>query len=206
MASIHVDGVLLCDLFVAIIFNFVIDFAELATKQDVRARPSKIVAGLEADKTCELLISIAKAIDRKIDTTEAVALVKSGAANQVATKKDAKPTKTDGRKGSKDGKDSMAMKKQKSSDTKPLKKSDSNAKATKQSSKESIDTKKVKTRSSPQSRDKDKDKEKKIEREKKIDDVHTNERPAQQKIDLSQTNGNAVSKNYNNICFCRCEI
>lgn len=47
-------------------------------KQDLKARPSKIVAGLEAAKTNELLQAIAKAVDRKIDSTEAVEAVKSG--------------------------------------------------------------------------------------------------------------------------------
>lgn len=52
-------------------------------------RPSKIVAGLEADKTNEFLQAIGKAIDRKISSTEAVAAVKNGGSAE--TTKPAKP-------------------------------------------------------------------------------------------------------------------
>lgn len=142
---------------------------EIATKQEVKARPSKIVAGLEADKTNELLIAIAKAIDRKIDTTDAVALVKSGKAN-TTQKKESKTVKTtDGspRKAVKEPKESTSSKKVKSSDPKAVKKTVSSSKVSKQSSKESTDSNKVKSKSTSETKEKDKNKEKKKERQKK---------------------------------------
>lgn len=69
----------------------------------MKARPSKIVAGLEADKTNELLQAIAKAVDRKIDSTEAVEIVKSGNV-PVKASKDSKQTKTVTKSDSKTGK------------------------------------------------------------------------------------------------------
>lgn len=55
-------------------------------------RPAKTVAGLEADKTNEFLQAIGKAIERKIDSTEAVAAVKGG-----ATAEPTKPAKPAGK-------------------------------------------------------------------------------------------------------------
>lgn len=112
------------------------------------------MAGLEAEKTNEFLIAIARAIDRKVDTTEAVAQVKSG--NVVSPrKKDPKAaptTKSDAR--SKGGKDP----KRKGSDAKPSKKADGTKKvaaaaATKQSSKDSNDAKRSRTRTQSQGKD-----------------------------------------------------
>lgn len=172
----------------------------------MRARPSKIVAGLEADKTNELLVAIAKAIDRKIDSTDAVALVKSGKVI-ASPKKEAKPsktqTKTEPRKAKKDTKESSTNKKTKSTtDTIPAKKSESNAKVSKQSSKESVDSKKTK-RSTSQNRDKEKvrDKEedkKKTDRERtatiKTDVIEKQpQKSVEQPIEAPPTNGNVVS-------------
>lgn len=175
---------------------------ELATKQDVKARPSKIVAGLEADKTNELLVAIGKAIDRKIDSKEAVELVKSGNVG-AAPKKEAKPTKTqtktEPRKAKKETKEPSTIKKTKSTtESKSTKKTESNAKVSKQSSKESTDSKKTK-RSPSQNRDKEKEKEKKKERERtatlKTDPVEKAPKPVEQTVEAPQTNGNVVSGN-----------
>lgn len=187
-------------LFLHFHFNF---FLELATKQEVRARPSKIVAGLEADKTNELLVAISKAIDRKIDSTEAVALVKSGNVAAAASKKEAKPTKTQtkteprkAKKETKETKESSTIKKTKSTtDTKPTRKTESNAKVSKQSSKDSTDSKKIK-RSPSQHREKEKDRKK--EREKtatiKTEAIVTVPKAVEQTIEIPQSNGTVVSE------------
>lgn len=61
-------------------------------------KTSKIVAGLEADKTNELFQAIAYALENKLDSKEAVAAVKNGAVIQmktkVSTKNDAKSKPT----------------------------------------------------------------------------------------------------------------
>lgn len=174
-------------------------FVELATQQEVRARPSKIVAGLEADKTNELLLAIGKAIDRKIDTTEAVALVKHGNVSSTP-RKESKTTKTsktqsksDPRKVKKETKETAATKKTKStvgSDGKTAKKSDSNAKVSKQSSKESTDSKKAKAKSPTKIKEKEKRPIKKEEKnaEKNVE-KSANVEVAQQKTEAPQTNG-----------------
>lgn len=144
---------------------------EIAAKQEIRARPSKIVAGVEADKTNEFLQLLAKAADRRIDTTEAVALVNSGGhvkpekketkAAKVPVKGDShKPTKSvkDPTKTSKNVKDASGGKTRGvKADSKPgaakvTRKMDAHAKISKQDSKDSRtsdDSKRSKTKSSP---------------------------------------------------------
>lgn len=172
---------------------------ELATKQDVKARPSKIVAGLEADKTNELLIAIAKAIDRKIDTTGAVALVKSGKVNDTQ-KKDSKVPKVNDASPRKATKEQKESTKAKSSDTKTTKKTVSNSKAVKQSSKESNNPSKIKTKSATVDKEKNKDKEKHKKQEPQKNNIskkevtdHVNE--ANTSVDrtaIAPVNGHAV--------------
>lgn len=140
--------------------------SEIATKQDIKARPSKVVAGLEADKTNELLQAIAKAIDRKIDTTEAVEIVKSGKHKQNNTTQGKEPksnkvqVKNETQKANKQAKDPTTsnvkkVKSESNQDTtsKSKKKPETNAKPNKQNS---VDSKKSKTKTSPQNRDKSK--------------------------------------------------
>lgn len=170
-----------------LIFHFCL---EIATKQDLRARPSKIVAGLEAEKTNEFLIAIAKAIDRKVDTTDAVAQVKSG---NVASpsKKDPKSTATTKTESRTKGKDS----KLKGSDTKPSKKSDGNKKAaaTKQSSKDSNEAKKSRTRTQSQGKEpKDSDKKSSPKVEEPATKVKPIETPPNAANDIQNTNGHAT--------------
>merc|ERR1712106_731268 len=55
-----------------------IDATSLALEQPVTVRPSKIVAGHEAEKTNEWLQSLAAAIESKVDTREAVSQILSG--------------------------------------------------------------------------------------------------------------------------------
>lgn len=121
------------------------DLIELSTKRDIKVRPSKIIAGLEADKTNELLQAIAHAVNNKIDSGDAVATVKSG--KVLANRgKETKPTKvqakTDTNKAQKTSKDSTGTKRSKndSNQTKQSEKkrtSGTATKPTKQSSKES---------------------------------------------------------------------
>lgn len=168
------------------------------------------MAGLESDKTNEFLLAIAKAIDRKIDSTEAVALLKSGNVS-ASPKKGPKQTKiptqmkTDYRKTSKDSKEPAGSKKVKnnvSSDKKPQKDKESNAKLTKHSSKESTEAKKLKTKSQSTEKEKEKGKDSRKEREKKqiqIEEVIKNningpEQVVETTTDNHQINGNAVSK------------
>lgn len=176
----------------------------MATKQEVKARPSKIVAGLEADKTNELLVAIAKAIDRKIDTTDAVARVKNGTMKTETKKESIKTGKTETRKAKKDGKeikDTGTTKKVKSTASveKPSKKTES--KLSKQSSKDSIDSRTAKLRSSSQQRDKEKEKEKERKKEREKTATLKTESPpkvkpeimAEPKIEAPHVNGNVVS-------------
>ncbi|KXJ72029.1 hypothetical protein RP20_CCG019115 [Aedes albopictus] len=58
-----------------------IDITKSVTGQELKVRPSKVVAGLEADKTNELLQAIGTALDKKLDSSSAVqAYVKGTAA------------------------------------------------------------------------------------------------------------------------------
>lgn len=176
-------------------------FLELATQQEVRARPSKIVAGLEADKTNELLLAVARAVDRKIDTTEAVALVKHGNVSN-SPQKETKTTKTqaksDSRRVKKDTKETTAPKKSKTiagSDTKASRKSDSNVKVSKQSSKESTDSKKAKTKSPSKGKEREK---KSVKKEEKVAEKVPTSESIEPKTEAPQTNGyhqNDIMKN-----------
>lgn len=165
----------------------------------MRARPSKIVAGLEAEKTNEFLIAIARAIDRKVDTTEAVAQVKSGNVSS-PQKKDPKSTAAAGtgaktaakaESRAKGGKDAKV----KGSDAKPSKKVDGNKKvaATKQSSKDSNDPKKSRSRTLSQGKEQ---KNRSPKTSPKIDEPEIKEKliEAQPNVvnDIQNTNGNAT--------------
>ncbi|KAG5673154.1 hypothetical protein PVAND_003222 [Polypedilum vanderplanki] len=68
-----------------------IDVIKIVTKQDLQVKTSKIVAGLEADKTNQLFQAIAYALDNKLDSTEAVNIVNNGNAE----KNKSKPTKSE---------------------------------------------------------------------------------------------------------------
>lgn len=57
------------------------------SKTELKVRPSKIVAGLEPKETNILLQTIAKSIDKKIDTTNYVAKLHSAAPKGATTKK-----------------------------------------------------------------------------------------------------------------------
>ncbi|XP_021693082.1 TRAF3-interacting protein 1 [Aedes aegypti] len=49
-----------------------IDVTKSVTGQELKVRPSKVVAGLEADKTNELLQAIGTALDKKLDSSSAI--------------------------------------------------------------------------------------------------------------------------------------
>lgn len=51
---------------------------ELSANENIKLRPAKTVAGLEPELTNEFLQAIGKAIERKIDSKEAVEAVKNG--------------------------------------------------------------------------------------------------------------------------------
>ncbi|KAL7017764.1 hypothetical protein ACKWTF_010518 [Chironomus riparius] len=63
-----------------------IDVIKIVTQQDFQIKTSKVVAGLEADKTNELFQALAYAIDNKLDSKEAVTAVKNGAIIQMKGK------------------------------------------------------------------------------------------------------------------------
>lgn len=68
------------------------NISELSANENIKVRPAKIVAGLEADKTNEFLQAIGKAIERKIDSAEAIAAIKDGTTTvPTKTVKPAKP-------------------------------------------------------------------------------------------------------------------
>lgn len=174
---------------------------EIATKQDIRARPSKIVAGLEAEKTNEFLIAIARAIDRKIDTTEAVTLVKSGNVSDTQ-KKEPKTTAAAGGKKTpmKGGKEMNELKKAKSFNKKSTKRSDGSEKvvagADKQSVKHLNDAKKSKPKSFAQIREQN-DGDKKTESDKdstpKTDEPEMKTELQPKVVNVNKnTNGNAM--------------
>lgn len=160
------------------------------------------MAGLEADKTNELLVAISKAIDRKIDSTEAVALVKSGNVPTAAPKKDAKAskaqTKSDPRKAKKETKDSKepstSKKTKTTTDGKSVKKPESNAKVSKQSSKDSVESKKSK-KSLTQTQDKENDRKKERDRTATIkpDGIETVPIAVEKPIETTPINENVVS-------------
>lgn len=62
--------------------NDFISFPEIVTQKDLQAKSSKIVAGLEADKTNELFQAIAYALENKLDSKEAVNAVNRGTVQQ----------------------------------------------------------------------------------------------------------------------------
>ncbi|XP_070491101.1 TRAF3-interacting protein 1 [Chironomus tepperi] len=68
-----------------------IDVIKIVTQQDLQIKTSKVVAGLEAEKTNELFQALAYALDNKLDSKEAVSAVKNGAIIQMK----GKPTKGD---------------------------------------------------------------------------------------------------------------
>lgn len=68
-------------------------FTEIVTSKDLQVKSSKIVAGLEADKTNELFQAIAFALENKLDSKDAVKTVKHGHQNGEEPKAKAKPGK-----------------------------------------------------------------------------------------------------------------
>lgn len=82
--------------------------SEIATKENISAKPSKIVAGLEPENTNEFLQAIGRAIDKKISSNYAVAAVKNGKADgEVKEKKVAKKNEGNGT-GAKKAKDNSS--------------------------------------------------------------------------------------------------
>lgn len=63
------------------------------TQQDLQIKTSKVVAGLEADKTNELLQAIAFALENKLDSKEAVNAIKNGNAPKTKSVKNESKTK-----------------------------------------------------------------------------------------------------------------
>lgn len=57
---------------------FYCPFTGIVTKENLKVKPSKIVAGHEAERTNELLQAIGKAIDKKLSSTAAVTAVRNG--------------------------------------------------------------------------------------------------------------------------------
>lgn len=142
-----------------------VTYLEYATNEQIKARPSKIVAGLEADKTNEFLQAIGKSIERKIDTKAAVEAVREGTVPSAPEKKEKlKTSKTGSNAGSKESKKPIAgtTKSKREASTEKVQKQSSGEKIAKKlaerkaSRQESNDS--TKKNSGPK-KEKDKDKE-----------------------------------------------
>ncbi|XP_062540255.1 TRAF3-interacting protein 1 [Armigeres subalbatus] len=59
-----------------------IDVTKIVTGKDLKVRPSKVVAGLEPDKTNELLQAIGYALDKKLDSSSAVQAYVNGTSDE----------------------------------------------------------------------------------------------------------------------------
>ncbi|XP_055696153.1 TRAF3-interacting protein 1 [Lutzomyia longipalpis] len=70
-----------------------INIVEMVTKEELKVRPSKIVAGQEAEKTNELLQAIGMAIERKLDSKAAIEAAKADSAPKKSTKAPVAKTK-----------------------------------------------------------------------------------------------------------------
>lgn len=70
-------------------------FSEIVTQKDLQAKSSKIVAGLEPDKTNELFQAIAHALENNLDSKEAVNTVKHGHSNGTDPKAKSKANKSE---------------------------------------------------------------------------------------------------------------
>lgn len=72
-----------------------IDVIKIVTKKDLQVKASKIVAGLEAEKTNELFQAIAYALENKLDSKEAVEVVKHSQQNGNESKNKQKASKVE---------------------------------------------------------------------------------------------------------------
>lgn len=70
-------------------------FTEIVTKKDLQVKSSKIVAGLEAEKTNELFQALAYALENSLDSKDAVNTVKHGHQNGIEVKVKQKPIKSE---------------------------------------------------------------------------------------------------------------
>ncbi|KAG4068340.1 hypothetical protein HA402_007860 [Bradysia odoriphaga] len=71
----------------------VIDVVKISTKENVNAKPSKIVAGQEPERTNELLQLIGLALSKKISSTEAVKMVRNNEIPKASKNSTTKPSK-----------------------------------------------------------------------------------------------------------------
>ena len=69
--------------------------SEIVTKKDLQVKSSKIVAGLEAEKTNELFQAIAFALENNLDSKDAVNSIKHGHQNGIEVKVKQKPIKNE---------------------------------------------------------------------------------------------------------------
>lgn len=155
--------------------------SELSTNENIKARPSKIVAGLEPEKTNEFLQAIGRAIEMKIDSGDAVIQVKNGNVPTDVTKQQLAASKTEPSKARKVVKQSSVSKKNdaKTIDTKPKKKTETGSKVVKQSSKESGGSKTVKSKIEKKNESKSNEGVKKaaesLQSKKKVERISSNE-------------------------------
>ncbi|XP_065089858.1 TRAF3-interacting protein 1-like [Ochlerotatus camptorhynchus] len=93
-----------------------IDVTKSVTGQELKIRPSKVVAGLEPDKTNELLQAIGYALDKKLDSTSAVeAYTKQGTASGTGNANN-ETVVTNGAKNKEDKKEEKKKDEKKSND------------------------------------------------------------------------------------------
>ncbi|XP_063610007.1 TRAF3-interacting protein 1-like isoform X2 [Penaeus indicus] len=118
-----------------------IDATSFATGETITVRPSKIVAGHEADKTNAWLQALAKAISQNVDSSQAVEQVLSGAKAEKPKKADKKSDKKSDkeksdRKSDKSKKESSRSKDDKEKSSRKSKDDKDEAKKSSKSSKE----------------------------------------------------------------------
>ncbi|XP_055617283.1 TRAF3-interacting protein 1 [Toxorhynchites rutilus septentrionalis] len=65
-----------------------IDVTKIVTGKELKVRPSKVVAGLEPEKTNELLQAIGHALDKKLDSSSAVSIINEKASDGAEKKDD----------------------------------------------------------------------------------------------------------------------
>ncbi|XP_015116724.1 TRAF3-interacting protein 1 [Diachasma alloeum] len=149
-----------------------IDAMKLITGQELSVRPSKIVSGQEPLKTNELLQAIAKSLDKKISSSEAIEHYKKSLEKrerQKSKKSEEKPRKTSSEEKLRKFREAEEKRKSAASEEKPRREpsEEKNRKSTK--------------KSTPSERTRSKDRERKEKEEK--EDARRRKKPREESVD-----------------------